>query len=130
MARAYSVAAAAFALDVAPKWLDNFLSQHAVPGVVAAERGVARRIPLSALVLVAIARDLQRELGVGVGRGLDIARRLAETDGDTGLLPVGEAGVLSLNVAALRRAIEDRLVIAMEILVPPRRGRPPVRRVT
>ena len=127
MARAYSVAAAAFALDVAPKWLDNFLSQHAVPGVVAAERGVARRIPLSALVLVAIARDLQRELGVGLGRGLEAAIRLAATDDDTCLLPIGEAAVLRVDVAALRRAIEDRLVIAMEILVAPRRGRPPAR---
>ena len=127
MARAYSVAAAAFALDVAPKWLDNFLSQHAVPGVVAAERGVARRIPLSALVLVAIARDLQRELGVGLGRGLEAAVRLAETDDDTSRLPIGEAAVLLVDVATLRRAIEDRLVIAMEILVAPRRGRPPAR---
>jgi hypothetical protein len=127
MARAYSVAAAAFALEVAPRWLDNFLSQHTVPGVVAAERGVARRIPLSALVLVAIARDLQRELGVGLGRGLDAARRLVEPDGDSGLLPIGDAGVLRVDVAALRRAIEDRLVIAMEILVAPRRGRPPAR---
>ena len=127
MARAYSVAAAAFALDVAPKWLDNFLSQHAVPGVVAAERGVARRIPLSALVLVAIARDLQRELGVGLGRGLEAAVRLVGTDDDASILPIGEAAVLRVDVAALRRAIEDRLVIAMEILVAPRRGRPRAR---
>ena len=127
MARSYSVAAAAFALDVAPKWLDNFLSQHAVPGVVAEERGVARRIPLSALVLVAIARDLQRELGVGLGRGLEAARRLADTNEDIGRLPIGDAAVLRVEVAALRRAIEDRLVIAMEILVAPRRGRPPRR---
>jgi hypothetical protein len=127
MARAYSVAAAAFALDVAPKWLDNFLSQHAVPGVVAAERGVARRIPLSALVLVAIARDLQRELGVGLGRGLEAAVRLVGREDDASMLPIGEAAVLRVDVAALRRAIEDRLVIAMEILVAPRRGRPPAR---
>ena len=127
MARAYSGAAAAFALDVAPKWLDNFLSQHAVPGVVAAERGVARRIPLSALVLVAIARDLQRELGVGLGRGLEAAVRLVGTGDDAAMLPIGEAAVLRVDVAALRRAIEDRLVIAMEILVAPRRGRPPAR---
>ena len=127
MARAYSVAAAAFALDVAPRWLDNFLSQHAVPGVVAAERGVARRIPLSALVLVAIARDLQRELGVGLGRGLEAAVRLVGRDDDPSMLPIGEAAVLRVDVAALRRAIEDRLVIAMEILVAPRRGRPPAR---
>lgn len=127
MARAYSVAAAAFALDVAPRWLDNFLSQHAVPGVVAAERGVARRIPLSALVLVAIARDLQRELGVGLGRGLEAAVRLAGRDDDASMLPIGEAAVLRVDVAALRRAIEDRLVIAMEILVAPRRGRPRAR---
>lgn len=127
MVRVYSVAAAAFALDVAPKWLDNFLSQHPVPGVIAEERGVARRIPLSALVLVAIARDLQRGLGVGLRRGLEVARRLVDTTDDTGLLPIGDAGELRVDVAALRRAIEDRLVIAMEILVAPRRGRPPVR---
>lgn len=127
MARAYSVAAAAFALDVAPKWLDNFLSQHDVPGVVAAERGVARRIPLSALVLVAIARDLQRELGVGLGRGLEAAVRLVGRDDDASILSIGEAAVLRVDVAAMRRAIEDRLVIAMEILVAPRRGRPPAR---
>lgn len=127
MARAYSVAAAAFALDVAPKWLDNFLSQHDVPGVVAAERGVARRIPLSALVLVAIARDLQRELGVGLGRGLEAAVRLVGRDDDTSILPIGEAAVLRVDLAALRRSIEDRLVIAMEVLVAPRRGRPPGR---
>lgn len=127
MARAYSVAAAAFALDVAPKWLDNFLSHHDVPGVVAAERGLARRIPLSALVVVAIARDLQRELGVGLGRGLEAAVRLVGRDDDTSILPIGEAAVLRVDLAALRRSIEDRLVIAMEVLVAPRRGRPPGR---
>lgn len=127
MTRSYTVVAAAFALDVAPKWLDNFLSQHVVPGVVAAERGVARRVPLSALVLIAIARDLQRGLGVGLGRGLEAARKLVDGDGNPGVLPVGDAGVLRVDLGVLRRAIEDRLVIAMEILVPPRRGRPPGR---
>lgn len=126
MARVYDVAVSALALDVDPKWLDNLLSQHEVPGVARSVRGLARRIPLSALVIIAIARDLQRELGVGIARGVPAASRLAAS-GDTGgraTLSVGHSLALRADLARVRHDLEDRLVDAMEVVVPRRRGRP------
>ena len=119
--RAYDPALAALALGVEPKWLDNTISLHDVPGVVRETRGVTRRLSMRALVVLAIARDLQLELGVPLTRAVPLARRLV----DAPRVPVGSILAVTVDPDAVERSITDRLATAMERFVPRRRGRPP-----
>ena len=73
MARVYDIAVAALAIGVERKWLDNLTAQHSVPGTEHVARGVARRLSRRALLTAAIVRDLNRALGVPVGRGVEVA---------------------------------------------------------
>ena len=126
--RSYDVASAAFALDAPKKWLDNLLSQHTVPGVERTSRGSARRIPLESLTLIAVVRDLQRELGVGVASGLALVARLPRTSRSASAheLALSPDLRLSVDLAGIQRRLERRLLDAMEAVAPRPRGRPPV----
>ena len=64
------------------KWTDNVLSQHDVPDVVSARRGVARRIPHTALLHLALIRELHADLGLSVRDALGLARQFLAPDGD------------------------------------------------
>lgn len=125
--RTYSVAVASLAIDAPQKWTDNAISQHAVAGVASARRGIARRVPRTALVLLAITRELHRALGLGVRDALALAGELLDREGDG----VVRRGTLSLSCdrAALERAMDARLRDALESAPTPRRGRPPRRGV-
>jgi hypothetical protein len=146
MARAYDIAVAALAVGVERKWLDNLTSQHSIPGTEHLARGVARRFSLPALVTAAIVRDLNRGLGVPVGRAVELAgwilagsppnrivagsrppvMLLSDNGPKTGVA-IGDALALHVDVGRLERQIERRLVEAMETIVPRRRGRPPLK---
>ena len=119
--RLYDVGAASFALRVERKWLDNVLSQHDVPGVARSVQGLSRQIPLRSLAIIAIVRDLQRHLGLPVGRGIEIGTRLIGPA--HGHVRLG-ATVLTADVSAIEHELDHRLVDAMETVVPRRRGRP------
>lgn len=119
--RSYDVGVASFALRVDRKWLDNLLSQHDVPGVDRSVQGLARQIPLRSLAIIAIVRDLQRHAGLPVSRGIDIGTRLIGPA--HGHVRLGSA-VLTVDVPAIERELDHRLVDAMETVVPRRRGRP------
>ena len=147
MARVYDIAVAALAIDVERKWLDNLTAQHSIPGTEHVARGVARRLSMRALLTAAIVRDLNRGLGVPVGRGVEIASSILGTlpspEGAAGaragagagtevprsasrsVLPIGESLTLAVDVERLEGEIERRLLEAMETRVPRRRGRPP-----
>ena len=132
--RAYTVDAAAFALDVPTKWLDNLLSHHAVPGVGSGRQGVQRRLSVDSLVIVALARSFHRELGASLGMAVRLASAVASRpDGDVVLnsADATSAGTLRLiaDVAAVRSTLEARLREGVEFGAAPRRGRPPRRRV-
>ena len=86
--RSYSVAIASLAIEAPQKWTDNVVSQHDIPDVVTVRRGVARRIPHSALVRLALARDLHATLGLGVGDAVRIAGELLDSTGG-GVLAIG-----------------------------------------
>lgn len=121
--RVYNIAVAALALDVDRKWLDNLVAQHHIAGVERFTRGVSRRLSVRALLAAAIVRDLQRELGVPAGRAVEAASRaLASSHHHIQLSP---AVSVHLDLSALERALDQRLVHAMETAVPRRRGRPP-----
>jgi len=143
MARVYDIAVAALAIGVERKWLDNLTAQHSIPGTEHVARGVARRLSMRTLLTAAIVRDLNRGLGVPVGRGVEVASSIlgvqqsregmaiAESGPEELLaaprvvLPIAESLTLAVDVERLEREIERRLLEAMETVVPRRRGRPP-----
>ena len=143
MARVYDIAIAALALGVDRKWLDNLTAHHVIPGAEHFARGVPRRLSMRTLVTAAVVRDLGRELGVPVARGVELAVSVvgapplgsvgepaAEDTPDRGgersaVKRIGSTITLAIDIPSLERQIEARLLIAMETAVPRRRGRPP-----
>lgn len=129
MARSYDVAAAALALDVDTKWLDNVLSHHQVPGVARSRQGVNRAVTPEGLLHLAVARVLVEGARVPIAIAIRLAGVLLEgqaaTTAETRLSP---AVTLRLDRTALRRELEARLLDAVERAPTPRRGRPPRRR--
>ena len=120
--RSYSVAISSLAISAPHKWLDNLLSHCPIPDVGSERRGVARRIPHSALLRLALTRELHLELGMGVRDALALAGDLlSSSDG-----AVSRGG--HLRVTCDRRALEQsvgaRLRDALESAPTPRRGRP------
>ena len=118
--RSYSVAMASLAIDAPPRWTDNVLSQYHISGIVLERRGVARKIPHSALLELALIRELNVTLNLGVREAVGIAAALWAHAGEQ------QFGVLHLSFdrAGLGRAVERRLRDALESAPAPRRGRP------
>ncbi|MDB4887765.1 MAG: hypothetical protein JWN79_3203 [Gemmatimonadetes bacterium] len=123
--RTYDVAVASLAVGAPPKWTDNVLSHHAVPGVVMHERGVTRKIPHAALLHLAVARTLHADLGLGVREALALAGELLRDDSAT--VHAGGHLRVTLDRPALERDLALRLRDALESAPTPRRGRPPRR---
>jgi hypothetical protein len=121
--RAYTVAAASVALHVPPKWMDNILSHHTLPGVTQARQGVARRITAEAVLTLEIALRIARGMAVPMHRALELAIALA-TVGSSGLEP-REGVILSVDLDSIRAELYHRLAHAVEVAPSPRRGRPP-----
>jgi hypothetical protein len=124
--RVYDIAVASLAIDAPSKWTDNVLSQHDVPGVSSARRGVTRRIPYHALLHLALTHDLHVSLGMSVRDALELARQLLSADvtSEARRGPVR----ITLDRTLLERVLERRLREALESAPAPRRGRPPGRR--
>jgi hypothetical protein len=118
----------ALAIDAPHKWVDNVLSQHIVPGVVAARRGVARRISHDALLRLALVRELHLELGLGVRDALGMAATLLTSDSSG--VHHGRHLSVACDRNSLERDLEARLRDVLESAPTPRRGRPPRRRPT
>jgi len=120
--RSYSVAVSSLAIDAPLKWLDNLLSHYPVPDVGAERRGVARRIPHSALLLLALTRELHVELGLGVRDAIGLAADLLGANG--GIVSRGGHVRVTCDRPALERRVSERLHDALESAPSPRRGRP------
>ena len=126
MSRSYSLASVAFAVDADPKWVDNVLARHDVPGVARRGRGVELAVSAHGLLTIAVLRRLVVDLGVPVARALPIAGRIAAAP--DAAARIGRDLDLRLDRAALERELAGRLVEAAEAIAPRRRGRPPRRR--
>jgi hypothetical protein len=126
--RLYDVAVASLAIDAPRKWVDNLLSHHDVPDILSARRGVSRRIPHSALLLLALTRSVHVDLGMSVRDAL----RLAATLLAGGEGAVHESGHLRVTFdrSGLERTVRARLGEALESAPTPRRGRPRARAAT
>jgi hypothetical protein len=119
-----STRTAATALGIAPKLLDNVLSREARSLVSPGRQGRERRIAFAALERIAVALILNRDLGVSVARGLELAEQLLrEPQGRE--LSLGSLTTLRFDTAHLRRALESAILEAVDEVVPPRRGRAP-----
>jgi hypothetical protein len=125
MARLYSVAVASLAIRAPVKWTDNLLSQHAIPDIHRMTRGVARGISWSALVRIALVRELHVRLGCAIHQSVSLATELL-TSSDGSTTPGGYI-TLGFDRPAFERALQFRLVEALEMAPRPRRGRPPSR---
>jgi hypothetical protein len=122
--RAYTVAATAVALGVPPKWVDNVLSHHQVPGVLQERQGIARRVTPEAVLVLDIALKLVDSLALPLPDALKTAQRLVAARESGIELP----GVTSIHLRADVKNLTDDLIIrlerAVEITPTPRRGRP------
>jgi hypothetical protein len=123
--RSYDVAMASLAINAPLKWTDNAISQHDVANIVTTRRGIARRIPHTALLHLALARQLHVTLGMSVRDALELARELLSADETTG----ARRGLVHIacDRAELERTLDLRLREALESAPVPRRGRPPRR---
>lgn len=121
MAR-YDVRLAAVALDVPYRWLDGVLARHRVEGVTSEVQGIRRTVSDEALVTLAIVRDFHAQVGLPIGRAIEIAERMAPE----GRLALGVVAV-AVDRPAIARALAPQVADALERVVPRRRGRPPTR---
>lgn len=126
MSRSYSLATVAFAIGAEPKWVDNLLARHEVPGVARGGRGVELAVSAHGLLVVAAVRRLVAELGAPIAVALPLAVRLVARP--EGLAELEGGLAVRLDRRALERELAARLVDAAEALAPRRRGRPPRRR--
>ena len=123
--RSYDVAVASLAIDAPSKWTDNLLTQHTIPHVISARRGIPRRITHPALIRIALIRQLHASLGVSVADAVRIAAHLLESEAPA----VYESGQLTLlvDLRRLERELNERLARVLESAPAPRRGRPPTK---
>ena len=125
--RAYTVATAAVALRVNPKWIDNVLSHHTVKGVTQSRQGIARRLTEEAVSVLEIALQLSRAFGVPIAQGLEISQSMIAA-GTTDPHCAGDHCLLTVDAAGVRRHVAARLADAVEYAPIPRRGRPRITR--
>ena len=122
MARAYTIATAALALDVPAKWLDNTLSHYSVPGVAQARQGIPRRLSIQSLTILSIALNLIQELGLPLASALSTSAQLLASHGKLGF----RNGLsLQIDIEQNTTRLLERLEHAVEVAPLPRRGRPP-----
>lgn len=123
---AHGVRVAAIVLDAPVKWVDNVLSHHELPGVVRAERGVARRIDDAGLLALALCRLLSGELGVPLARAVVLAAgAVTARESSAGHIAVSPGLSLHLALDAIEHRLRSRIPDAIEAVAHVRRGRPP-----
>jgi hypothetical protein len=121
----YNTATAATALRVTPKWLDNLLSHNTIDGFSRDSQGVARRLSLATITVLALAKELVDTLELSVPAALRLADRIL--DDSSGHLVLSPALSLAVHADSLKSDLLARLAHAVESAPSPRRGRPPKR---
>jgi hypothetical protein len=114
--------AAAVALGVDRKTLDNVLAREGRSLISVGSRGRSRRIPVDVLEVVAVAMVLNRDLGVSVAKGLELAARVVAAP--TLPVQVGSLSSVTFDLGRLRLALDVSISDALESTAEPTRGRP------
>lgn len=122
MPRAYTVATAALALRMPIKWVDNVLSHNMVSGIRQQRQGIARRLSIDGLLVLALTAVLTHELGLSTAKAIVVAEGIAK---NRGRYLVGGGLSLQVDLAAFQASLLEKLESAVEIAPIPRRGRPP-----
>jgi hypothetical protein len=117
-----STVSAAAALGVDRKTLDNALAREASSLVLTGRRGRSRKIPIAALERIAVAFVLNRDLGVSVAKGLELAELVFAKPSSP--VAIGSLATLTFDVSRLRRTLELAIDEALESVAEPARGRP------
>jgi hypothetical protein len=122
MPRAYTIATAALALGVSPKWIDNALSHHRVKGVTQKKQGISRRLSIDGLLILSLALLSSAELGTSLANALQIADQLVANGGR---LRFSHGLMVELDLEQFRNQLLSKLEHAVEVAPIPTRGRPP-----
>lgn len=122
MPRAYTVATAALAIGMPVKWIDNILSHNKVAGVRQERQGVARRLSIEALLVLALTAILINELGLSTARAIVAAEGIVKSGGR---YSTAQGVSIQLDLATFQSGLLEQLEHAVEIAPIPRRGRPP-----
>ena len=122
MPRAYTVVTAALALGMPIKWVDNVLSHNKIGGIRQERQGIARRLSVEGLIILALTALLTHELGVPTTRAIVIAEGIIEANGRH----ISRDGlIVEINLPTFQTSLLERLENAVEVAPVPRRGRPP-----
>lgn len=126
MHRTYNTKLIALTIAVSPKWVDNLLSHHALPGVSRTKQGVERQVTDDGLLAIEMTRMLARELGVPLSRAAAIARIAIASRSESPLRFVTESGIaVVFPLAAIELRLRGRMIEAVEAIGRVPRGRPP-----
>ncbi|MBA3644714.1 MAG: hypothetical protein H0W63_00910 [Gemmatimonadaceae bacterium] len=123
MARGYTVATIALALDISAKWVDNVLSHQTIPGVTQSRQGVPRRISFEGAFVLWVVSRLSESLRIPADLAVSGAQALAQT----GSWEAGAWLTVSLDLATAMNELQSRLAYAVEAAPMPKRGRPPAK---
>ncbi|MFI5233168.1 MAG: hypothetical protein ACHQSE_11735 [Gemmatimonadales bacterium] len=102
--------------------LDNALAREARSLFLTGRRGRSRQIPVAALEQIAVAFVLNRDLGVSVAKGIELAQLILASP--SAPVAIGSLGALTFDVSRLRRTLELAIDEALESVAEPARGRP------
>lgn len=117
----FSSRAAALALGMSPKELDNLLSRHAVYGLEPSTRGRDRRLRPEMIVRLAVSSVLREAFGCSWDRAIELTQPAFE---QSEFQLCGTAITVRIDIALIRDRLSARLSDASEYLLAPRRGRP------
>ena len=127
--RAYNAKTVAFAVGATPKWLDNLLSRHRLPGVTQSRQGVERQISDEGLLAIELTRLLVWEFGIPLPQSAAIVRTVLRTRPDVrddhGARFEAPSGVaLLFPLHRIQERLRIQLLTAIEAVPNVARGRP------
>ena len=122
MPRAYTVATAALAIGMPIKWVDNVLSHNKLIGIRQDRQGVARRLSIEGLLVLALTALLIEELGLSTAKAIGAAEGMVNS---AGRYSTARGVSLELDLTAFRSGLLEQLEHDVEVAPIPRRGRPP-----
>lgn len=117
--RAVTSATAAVVLGIDRKSLDSLLARIGHDLLPPGRQGLERRIPVGTLGELLLTLEVMADLQLPARQALQVARNAL-----AGRTEIGGYLRLDADLDTLRRDVEQRLGLAIESVVRPRRGRP------